>query len=291
MAKAVAVVGLLIAVAGCSSSDPFITSGSYKNWPLEPVSYAGATDVASHSGAQITVQTVSGENPTTDQLILPSAITNGSWDARHPNLSGTFNELDQKVFGESFRTELERLGLFSHVDSTKTALTNDDVRIKLHFAKTVYLRHAYRYVLYADMQIEKDGGPDSSWRYVADSNEGWSFAQWTFQMHQGEKAKARVAATLMKKMIADVEEWLKERGSIHSDTQPSAGLSAIGTERPLCPFQMTGLESAQRLHWVDSGNSGGTKGSEDLPCKAELGGRTVKNDNRCDLANYVDDFV
>jgi hypothetical protein len=43
-------------------------------------------------------------------------------------------------------------------------------------------------------------------------------------MHQGEKAKARVAATLMKKMIADVEEWLKEGGSIHGDAQPSAGL-------------------------------------------------------------------
>jgi hypothetical protein len=39
------------------------------------------------------------------------------------------------------------------------------------------------------------------------------------------------------------------------------------------------------------GRSGGTAGSEDLLCKAELGGRTVKDDNRCDLANYVDDFV
>jgi len=143
---------------------------------------------------------------------------------RHPNLSGTFNEADQQVFGESVRTELERLGLFSHVDSSNTA--NDDVRITLHFAKTVYLRHAYRYVLYVEMKIEKDGGLVRSWRYVADSNEGWSFAQWTFQMHQGEKAKARVAATLMKNMMADVEEWLKEEGSIHGDTQPSAGLSA-----------------------------------------------------------------
>jgi hypothetical protein len=71
-------------------------------------------------------------------------------------------------------------------------------------------------------------------------------------MHQGEKAKARVAATLMKKMITDAESWLKEGESIHGDTQPSAGLSAIGTERPLCPFQMTGLESAEGLHWVDS---------------------------------------
>lgn len=231
MAKAFAVVGLLIAVAGCSSSDSFIAFGSYRNWPLEPVSYAGTTDVASHAGAQITVQTVSGESPTADQLVLPSAITSGSWNARHPNLSGTFNDPDQKVFGESFRAELERLGLFSHVDSTKTESPTDDVRIKIRFEKTLYLRHAYRYLLYADMQIEKDGSPVRSWRYVADSNEGWSFAQWTFQMHQGEKAKARVAGTLMKKMIADVEEWLKEGESTHGDTQPSAGLSAIRTEQ------------------------------------------------------------
>jgi hypothetical protein len=81
MARALAVVGLLITVAGCSSSEPFTTSGSYKNWPLEPVSYTGTTDVASHAGARITVQTVSGESPTTDQLILPSAITSGSWNA------------------------------------------------------------------------------------------------------------------------------------------------------------------------------------------------------------------
>ena len=39
----------------------------------------------------------------------------------------------------------------------------------------------------------------------------------------------------------------------------------------------------------DTGNSSETKG---VPRTCyELGGRTVKDDSRCDLANYVDDFV
>jgi|HubBroStandDraft_5_1064220.scaffolds.fasta_scaffold312706_1 hypothetical protein len=213
MAKVFAVAGFLCAVAACSSSGPFVPSGKYTNWPLAPVSYAGTTDIASHMRAQITVQTVNGESPTTDQLILPPAVTSGSWNARHPNLSGTFNEPDQQVFGESIRTEMERLGLFSHVDAPSTEPTNDAVRIKLQFTKTVYLRNAYRYILYADLQIDKADGSPCSWRYVADSNEGWSFAQWTLQMHQGEKAKARVAATLMKKMVTDVEACLVGSGS------------------------------------------------------------------------------
>jgi hypothetical protein len=140
------------------------------------VSYHGIASVTSQPSAQLTLAAIKGERPAAAELILPPAISRGSWDARHPQLSGTFNAPDEEVFQESFRSELEHFGLFTYGTVANAAPTNGDVYINLVFADTVYFGGGH-YVLYAEMQIDDGGGTSRAWRYVADSNDGLSIGE------------------------------------------------------------------------------------------------------------------
>ena len=154
-------------------------SWSYNNWLLAPITYDGIVTVTSQQTADVALVIGEVSRHRADADVLPAAIANHSWAARHPNLSGTFDEADQRVFLESFRSELERLNLFSHAVIAQEAPTNGNAHIKLWFAKTDYFHETQRYVLCVEMKI--DGGGDTrTWRYTADSSHGISFVKAMF---------------------------------------------------------------------------------------------------------------
>jgi hypothetical protein len=155
-----------------------------------------------------------------DEDILPSWITKGSWESRHPNPYGAFDAEDERLFAESFVSELVHLGLFKQAVETNGD-QSDDVHIRVWFAKTEYFNQGTtRYVLYVEMQIENQRGVTSK-RYIADSRNALSLVKG--DLYGRQLAKTAAATDLMDKLIPDIEEWLRQDGSIrNTESMPTA---------------------------------------------------------------------
>jgi hypothetical protein len=180
---------------------------------LAPVSYRGSVSVTSQLKAEVELVTGAAKRHRIDEDILPSWITKGSWESRHPNPYGTFDAGDQELFVESLVSELVHLGLFKQAVET-SGDQSDDVHIRVWFVKTEYFnRGTTRYVLYVEMQIENQRGVTSK-RYIADSRNALSLVKG--DLYGRQLAKTAAATDLMDKLIPDIEEWLRQDESIRN---------------------------------------------------------------------------
>jgi len=180
---------------------------------LAPVVYHGSVSVASQRKAYVELVTGEVKRHRIDEDILPHWMTKGSWESRHPDLTGTFGAEDEEQFVQSFAFELVHLGLFKQAVET-SGDKSDDVHIRLSFTKTEYFyQGTRRYVLYVEMQIEDSTG-GSSRSYVADSNNGHSLVKG--DLHGRALVKTSAATDLMEKLIPDVDEWLRHSQSLRA---------------------------------------------------------------------------
>jgi len=103
---------LVPAVAVCSDDES-----------LAPVVYHGSVSVASQRKAYVELVTGEVKRHRIDEDILPHWMTKGSWESRHPNLTGTFGAEDEEQFVQSFIIELVHSGLFKQAVETRLVKT------------------------------------------------------------------------------------------------------------------------------------------------------------------------
>lgn len=188
---------------------------------LQPTVYGGTTSVV--SSRTTSVELISGVvtgSSSQSMIVVPSAglympVASGPV----PELQ--FNEQDQRVFVDSMRAELARLGLFAGARAAG-ADAAVDTQIKVLFAQTFHDPEIHAYTLDVAMQIV-GGATEFVKRYRIVSNEGDSF--WTKMNTNAAQGKKKAADKLMAVLIPDIEAWVKA-----NPVNPPAGVSAPPAE-------------------------------------------------------------
>jgi predicted nucleotidyltransferase len=115
-----------------------------------------------------------------------------------------FNQIDQKQFAETLRSELLRLAVFGSAPQM-TANSKADLDIKVAFRKTFHKVTFHEYTLDVTMYIH--GGKETIVKvYKINSNEGATASEmWNTNPYQG---KAKAIRKLLEKTIPDIQAYV-----------------------------------------------------------------------------------
>jgi hypothetical protein len=175
---------------------------------LSPVAYEGGATVTSERTARVELVSgaVRGGSGTTvvpaGTILIPIAT------GPYPHLQ--FNAEDQRIFADSFRSELQRLRIFrSTVDEKPDA----DYRIQLIFARTYHNPRDHEYTLDVVMEIAGGRNPFlKQYRIVSSEGDPW----WERMNTNAGEGKVKAGKRLMRLLIPDIEAYVAEnpRGTI-----------------------------------------------------------------------------
>jgi hypothetical protein len=126
-----------------------------------------------------------------------------------PTPNTQFNVGDQRAFVATFRQELERLKVVAEARDV-AEVSSADLGIQLIFAQTQYNDDAHTYVLDVAMEIVGGAKPFLK-QYRVISSEGDS--AWERLKTNATEGKAKAAARLLKQLIPDVAEYIRQNRS------------------------------------------------------------------------------
>ena len=172
--------------------------------PLTPVSFSGAVSVTSAKTAKVVLSSgaVRGSGSTT--LMPAGSILIPVSSGPHPHLQ--FNVEDQKIFVDSFRSELQRLRIVRAANGEASG-ERADLNIQLIFAQTFHNPNMQQYTL--DVAMEIVGGKKPFLRqYRVISSEGDSW--WEKMNTDASEGKAKAGQKLMQRLIPDVAAYVAE---------------------------------------------------------------------------------
>lgn len=164
------------------------------NPALVPVSYDGAVAGAPEKPASLHMST---------GIVEADYAPGGAQVWVNPKV--LFDLEDQRVFGESLRSELNRLKLLRVGNVSWQAVEPAEVTIEIVFQRTVAFPPAVIYHLDVVMRL-KSGERSFARRYFVASNQGESF--WTNMNTDAPKGKAFAAKKLMARLIPDIEAFI-----------------------------------------------------------------------------------
>jgi hypothetical protein len=187
-------VGLVACLFAVGCANPVLVKVSYDK-PVNVVSQKTCwiqlfTGIVEGSGGTTFISGGSG-------IFVP--ISTGPYPQLH------FNLQDQRVFIESLRDELNRLGVLRVTKISEQKITGTEVSIQVVFVQTSHNPQHQEYFLNVAMQLEA-GGKTSAKRYEVISSEGDSI--WTKMNTNAAEGKEKAARKLMAKLIPDIEQFV-----------------------------------------------------------------------------------
>ena len=113
-----------------------------------------------------------------------------------------FTEEDQRIFADSLRRELGRLGILRVASPSEAT----PLKIEVVFVHTEHKYDFNDYILDVDVLFQSDGKEEKkSYRVVSSEGDSW-FARMNTRPSEGKK---KAASKLMSKIVPDVQEWIK----------------------------------------------------------------------------------
>lgn len=185
-----------------------LLTGCATTVPLKPVSYDSDSNIKSDRTAIVKLHTgiVRGSGGSSVMMVGPSLFVPIS-TGPYPHLQ--FNEEDQLIFIESLKNELDRLGILN-ISKSNQDKPNAEVVISVLFAQTHHNPDHQEYTLDVAMQID-DGQRTFANKYRVISSEGDSI--WSKMNTNASEGKSKAAKKLMKKLIPDIESWVKNNSN------------------------------------------------------------------------------
>jgi hypothetical protein len=171
--------------------------------PLEPAPNAGPVAVQTQRIAHVVVAVGVADGT--------QAWTRGSFgmmvptldDQSHPHLQ--FNVEDQRIFVDSLRKDLERLGIFA---SARNASLDEpsDYGVVINFLRTFHIASFHEYMLNVELTVR--GGPVplvKRYGLLSYQGEPW-YKRWITNASEGKTMAARKLSELL---IHDISEYVR----------------------------------------------------------------------------------
>jgi hypothetical protein len=169
--------------------------------PVAPVSYERTATIQSSKIVAVGLSTAAASGtsgrasvPLGGGVSMPMAL------GPYPHLM--FTEEDQRIFAESFKTELGRLGILRLAGPSDTT----PLKIAVVFVHTEHKYDFNDYILDVDVLFTSNGKEEKkSYHVVSSEGDSW-FARMNTRPSEGKK---KAASKLMAKIVPDVQEWIK----------------------------------------------------------------------------------
>lgn len=183
-------------------------SGCATTVPLKPVAYDLEPTVRSEKTATVELQTgIVGGSGGTSVMMVGNGLFVPMSTGPTPHLQ--FNEEDQITFIKSLGSELNRIGVLNVIDSANEPKIEEDVKISILFSQTHHNPNFQEYTLDVAMQVEGNGKSFANkYRVVSSEGDSW----WTKMNTNASQGKSKAATKLIKKIIPDIERWVRENG-------------------------------------------------------------------------------